>query len=71
MIDKEYIESGSWKCVKAPINPDIVLQIQQDTGAHRWVEVQIDGLHTGLFYCKYCFDAKEFPMDWSKMDTTK
>jgi len=49
----EYLASDVWRCAASP------------TGAHHWIEIQhaID-FHTGLWYCKYCRDVKEFPKDW-------
>ena len=63
---QEYLASDVWKCDKSPINPGIPLQVLHGVGTHHWIEVQYaDGqLHTGLFYCKWCFDAKKFPVKW-------
>jgi len=49
---EEYLTSDVWLCGKSP------------TGAHHWVEIQRGrySAHTGVFYCKYCGDAKEFPI---------
>jgi len=54
MTHNEYLASDVWKCTDSP------------TGAHHWIEIQYtDGhLHTGLFYCKWCQDAKNFPVEY-------
>jgi len=61
----KYVESGSWKCPAAPINPNIPLHVKHNCGAHYWRELnQTKGLR-GYFYCIYCFDVRWFPTDWS------
>ena len=48
---QDYIESGCWKCDKSP------------TGAHYWIETPSKTkVNSGLFYCKYCLDAKKMPV---------
>ena len=53
IIDKEYVESGVWKCDKSP------------TGAHHWEELTSDNTR-GLFYCIHCYDVKKFPITWEE-----
>ena len=58
MTNEEYLASECWKCNKSP------------TGAHHWREIQkfTDGsIHTGLFYCLWCYDSREYPTDWMKV----
>ena len=43
----DYVASDAWKCDKSP------------TGAHHWLEKDVDGKR--IFYCKWCFDVKNFP----------
>lgn len=44
-----YLKSDVWRCKDSP------------TGAHHWIE--IGGPKTaGVFYCKWCGDAKKFPL---------
>lgn len=55
LTHKEYLASDVWKCTASP------------TGAHHWIEIQHaigKDFHTGLFYCKWCRDSREFPTDW-------
>lgn len=48
-----YLKSDVWKCGDSP------------TGAHHWIEIK--GLKTrGIFYCKWCGDAKKFPLSLSE-----
>ncbi|KKN53778.1 hypothetical protein LCGC14_0598710 [marine sediment metagenome] len=64
-----YLASDVWKCPKASINPDILLQVENNTGAHHWIEVQnIDEgiIHTGLYYCEYCYDTGKRPVYWEQ-----
>jgi len=42
-----YISSGCWICGESP------------TGAHHWREYPDEA---GVFICKYCYEAKEFPI---------
>lgn len=47
-----YLKSDVWKCEDSP------------TGAHHWIEIK--GPKTsGIFYCKWCGDAKKFPLTFS------
>lgn len=68
LIHDRYLDSDIWKCVDAPVNPDIPLQALHNTGAHHWLEIQGNGkqFHTGLFYCKYCHDTKRMVTDWKE-----
>lgn len=61
-----YVESGSWKCPDAPINPDIPLQVKGNCGAHYWVPFHGGGLED--FYCKYCYTMRKFIVDWKKIE---
>jgi len=64
---EEYLASDVWKCPKAPVNKDIPLQVLNNTGAHHWKEIlwTKDGWrHTGLWYCKYCSDARKYPKEF-------
>lgn len=45
----KYVKSNEWQCPKSP------------TGAHHWVEHSHADL-PGVFYCKWCFEVKEFPV---------
>jgi len=51
MTYEQYLASDVWKCADSPTN------------AHHWVEIQnVAGeFHTGLWYCKYCYDVRMFP----------
>lgn len=60
MTHEEYLTSDAWKCPDAPVNPNIPLQVENNTGAHHWIEIK-----SGLWYCKYCHDARRFPTDWA------
>lgn len=65
---QEYLDSDIWKCVDAPVNPDILLQLVNNTGAHYWVELQPNPngtFHTGIFICRYCHSCRKFPADWN------
>ena len=55
---KEYLNSNIWRCGKSPTN------------AHYWLETNSSkGYdHTGVFYCKYCGDAKRMPVYWSQIN---
>jgi len=73
---QEYLDSDVWKCTKAPIDKDVLLQVKFGTGAHHWKEVQPNpngNLHTGIFYCIHCFDCKKvkgiYYQDWLKYFT--
>lgn len=52
-----YLAGNSWHCPNAPINPDIPLQVQHNTGAHYWLPFP-DG--SGRWYCKYCYTLRRF-----------
>ena len=53
LTGKAYLESDVWKCPDSP------------TGAHHWKELNHLEASSGLFYCKWCFDVKQFPTSWS------
>ena len=61
---KDYLASDVWKCPMAPINPDIELQVANNTGAHYWWELRVGKLR-GRFCCAYCYDVKEFATNYS------
>lgn len=44
-----YVQSGCWKCPDSP------------SGAHHWIEKSHATL-PGVFYCKWCYEVKEFPV---------
>jgi len=49
--DKEYLESGSWKCSDSP------------TGAHYWI---ITRIKTGkIMICKHCKGVRRLPLESS------
>lgn len=60
---QQYLLGNSWHCPDAPINPAIALQVQHDTGAHHWLELNAE--KPGKFYCKYCFEIRRFKMNWT------
>lgn len=60
LTHEEYLASDVWRCLGAPINLDIPLQVINNTGAHHWIEIK-----SGLWYCKYCCDARKLPADWN------
>ena len=45
--DKDYNDSGRWKCSKSP------------TGAHHWIEAKVGEAEPGTFVCKYCFEVSK------------
>jgi len=47
----EYVAHGRWRCSASP------------TGAHHWIEIG-HFHHTGSFYCKWCFDSRDFPISY-------
>jgi hypothetical protein len=49
----EYYASNKWRCTLSP------------SGAHYWVEIGFFR-RTGHFYCKYCYDAREFPTHYNE-----
>ena len=59
---KKYLESNSWRCPDAPIDPTVELQAINNTGAHHWIH--LDGTpkiaESRHFQCKYCRDVKKF-----------
>lgn len=57
----EYLKSNVWKCDKSPVNKDIKLQVENNTGAHHWTGIKEGEKDATLFYCKYCMDTKRFP----------
>ena len=60
----EYLKSDVWKCPKAPINPDIELQVANKTGAHHWIPLQ-GKLSEGTLCCIHCYDVRVFPLTWN------
>ena len=54
----KYLEGNSWHCPDAPINQDLPLQVERNTGAHHWIEFK-DG-EPGEFYCRHCFRIRKF-----------
>lgn len=50
---KDYLDSDVWKCEASP------------TGAHYWIERLVQGLSKGHFYCRWCFDVRKFPVDYT------
>jgi len=51
IVDKKYLESGSWKCSDSP------------TGAHHWI---IKRIKTGkIMICKYCKNLQRLPQESS------
>lgn len=62
---KRYIREGKWKCLDAPINPDLPLNVQEQCGAHYWLELSNEGRGAGgRFYCKYCLTIRRFRTTW-------
>ena len=59
---RTYVESGVWRCPKAPINPDIPLQVKAGCGAHHWVGRWFGEEVGYAFYCVHCFDVRKFPI---------
>jgi len=55
-VDQQYIDSGTWKCSEAPINPDVPLQVAEHCGAHYWIRINDE---SGEFYCKYCYGVRK------------
>jgi len=51
---EEYMASDVWRCKDSP------------TGGHHWIERRIDGLSKGQFYCKWCYDARHFPVTYAE-----
>jgi len=68
LMGKAYLESDVWRCPKAPINPDIGLQVTNQTGAHYWIQMdQTEKLAGGhYFMCRYCNDITIFPIRFSR-----
>ena len=59
-----YINSGSWKCPKAVVNPDFPAQVEHNTGAHHWVERWFGDKVGHAFICRYCFDVRRFTTNY-------
>lgn len=49
LSNKAYLKSDVWKCKDSP------------TGAHHWIEIKGSKI-SGVFYCKWCGDARKFPL---------
>jgi len=57
-----YLAGNSWRCPDAPINPEIPLQVQHNTGAHHWLPFRAGKANE--FYCLYCFEIRKFKIHW-------
>lgn len=55
---KSYLNGDSWCCPDAPINKDLLLQVERNTGAHHWIELKTG--EPGEFYCRYCYIMRRF-----------
>lgn len=57
---ENYLKSNRWKCDKAPIDPNIPLQVENNTGAHHWVCIETGAERKAMFLCIHCFDVRKF-----------